>query len=148
MQKLSSESKAMDIVQETMTLVWRKAHLFNQDKGAAKTWVYTLMRNQIFDHLRKLQSNKESKLSEDIWPIEQVIADEQFRFFDHIESKKLQTCIAVLPAEQRQIIEGLYFQELSQEQLAKQMDLPLGTVKSRLRLAIARLKQQLGAYHD
>lgn len=146
--KFPNEAQASEVVQETMTNVWRKAHLFDQDKGAATTWVYTVMRNVTFDMLRKIKSNKEDNLSDDIWPIAESMTSEDEVFDDHLENKQLITGIDALPEAQQAVVKGFYFMEMSQEQLATHLNLPLGTIKSRLRLALAKLKVQLGDQHD
>lgn len=142
--KFPVEAQAHEVVQETMSNVWRKSHLFNQDKGAATTWVYTIMRNVTFDMLRKIKSNKESNVSEDIWPIAESATLEEEPFQDHLENKELLAEIECLPESQQQVVKGFYFMEMSQEQLAEHLNLPLGTVKSRLRLALGKLRLQLG----
>ena len=142
--KFPNEAQAHEVVQETMSNVWRKSHLFNQDKGAATTWVYTIMRNVTFDMLRKVQSNKEHNVSDDIWPISEDIVMEEESFQDHLENRELLAVIEDLPESQQQVVKGFYFMEMSQEQLAEHLNLPLGTVKSRLRLALGKLKLQLG----
>ena len=106
------------------------------------------MRNVTFDMLRKVQSNKEDNLSEDIWPIIESTNIEEETFSDHLENKQLLSVIKELPENQQQVVKGFYFMEMSQEQLANHLSLPLGTVKSRLRLALAKLKIQLGDKHD
>ncbi|WP_442872200.1 sigma-70 family RNA polymerase sigma factor [Colwellia sp. 20A7] len=146
--KFPNETQASEVVQETMSNVWRKAHLFDKNKGAATTWVYTVMRNVTFDILRKIKGNKEDTLSDDIWPIAESIATEEETFDDHLENKQLLTVIDELPEAQQQVVKGFYFMEMSQEQLAVHLNLPLGTIKSRLRLALAKLKVQLGENHD
>jgi RNA polymerase sigma-70 factor (ECF subfamily) len=146
--KFPNEAQASEVVQETMSNVWRKAHLFNQDKGAATTWVYTVMRNVTFDMLRKIKGNKEDNLSDDIWPIAESMTVEEESFDDHLENEQLLTVIKNLPEVQQQVVKGFYFREMSQEQLAVHLNLPLGTIKSRLRLALAKLKTQLGEKHD
>jgi RNA polymerase sigma-70 factor (ECF subfamily) len=151
--KFPNEAQAKEVVQETMSNVWRKAHLFDQNKGAATTWVYRVMRNVTFDMLRKIKGNKESNLSDDIWPLvesemlESTVTQDAI-FDDHLESKQLLSVIENLPEVQQQVVKGFYFLEMSQEQLAVHLDLPLGTIKSRLRLALAKLKVQLGEKHD
>ncbi|NOH95984.1 sigma-70 family RNA polymerase sigma factor [Vibrio sp. 99-70-13A1] len=147
MTKLNNEASANELVQETMTNIWKKAHLYNEDKGAATTWVYTVMRNAAFDMLRKIKSKAEQNVADDIWPIDAALAEsneEESPFADHLMSRHIMNQIDTLPPAQRTIVKGVYFQELSQEQLAQQLDVPLGTVKSRLRLALAKLKQQMG----
>lgn len=146
--KFPNEAQASEVVQETMSNVWRKAHLFNQNKGAATTWVYTVMRNVTFDMLRKIKGNKEDNLIDDIWPIAESMTSEDESFDDHLENKQLLTVIEKLPEVQQQVVKGFYFMEMSQEQLAVHLNLPLGTIKSRLRLALAKLKVQLGEEHD
>jgi RNA polymerase sigma-70 factor (ECF subfamily) len=146
--KVPNEAQATEVVQETMSNVWRKSHLFDKDKGAATTWVYTVMRNVTFDTLRKIKGNKEDNLSDDIWPIAESIGNEDQSFEDHLENKQLLTVIDDLPEAQQEVVKGFYFMEMSQEQLAIHLNLPLGTIKSRLRLALAKLKMQLGDSHD
>ena len=146
--KFPNEAQASEVVQDTMSNVWRKAHLFNQDKGAATTWVYTIMRNVSFDMLRKIKGNKEDNLSDDIWPIAENMNSEAETFDDHLAHENLLSVIKELPQAQQDVVKGFYFREMSQEQLAVHLHLPLGTVKSRLRLALGKLKVQLGEKHD
>lgn len=147
-QKLGNESLVNDVVQDTMGKVWRKAYLFDAEKGAATTWIYTVMRNVIFDHLRKVQHNREDNISDDIWPMLEGQALEETSFPDHLQNRQLLAAIDSLPENQRDVLKGFYLQEMSQEQLANHLDLPLGTVKSRLRLALSKLKKQLGDQND
>jgi RNA polymerase sigma-70 factor (ECF subfamily) len=148
--QLGNEAQAHELVQETMSNVWRKAHLYDGDKGAATTWVYTVMRNAAFDMLRRVKSKAEMNLGDDIWPIEQVQSEEALpEFADHLMEKQMLAYVDSLPEAQRAVVKGVYYQELSQEQLAQQFGVPIGTIKSRLRLALAKLKQQMGdQQHD
>ena len=147
-QKLGCEQLAGEVMQETMTNVWRKAHLFKVDKGQATTWIYTIMRNVIFDTLRKIKSKQNEYLSEDIYPIADEVLTTDDNFKDHLLSKKLQGIVEMLPQPQQQVVKAIYFQEMTHEQLADQLNIPVGTVKSRLRLALNRLKQHIGSQHD
>jgi RNA polymerase sigma-70 factor (ECF subfamily) len=79
--------------------------------------------------------------------VEQAVPESEI-FVDHLSNQKLQRCIESLPDKQQQVVRGVFFQELSQEQLARQLQIPLGTVKSRLRLALEKLKKELGEQHD
>ncbi|OHU85413.1 RNA polymerase subunit sigma [Pseudoalteromonas amylolytica] len=146
--QFGNEALAMELVQETLTSVWRKAHLYHPDRGAATTWVYTVMRNASFDALRKMKSNKEEHISEDIWPLlqEEQMADPDFQ--DHLQSKQIQDYISKLPLAQQEVVKGVYFQEMSQEQLAEHLSIPVGTVKSRLRLALQKLRAEIGDSND
>ena len=146
--KFPNEVQAQEVVQETMTNVWRKAHLFDPEKGAATTWVYTVMRNITFDALRKIKSNREDNLSDDIWPVIEGEVTHDESYADHLESKQLIDVIETLPEAQQEVVKGFYLMEMSQEQLANHLNLPLGTIESRLRLALAKLKGQLGESND
>jgi RNA polymerase sigma factor (sigma-70 family) len=146
--KVNTEAQANEVVQETMGNVWRKSHLFDGNKGAVTTWVYTIMRNVTFDMLRKVKSNREDTLSDDIWPIAEAGNVQDTDFEDHLASERLRSVIDCLPENQQQVIKAYYFMEMSQDQLAVHLNLPLGTIKSRLRLALGKLKAQLGEIHD
>ncbi|MGS0695517.1 sigma-70 family RNA polymerase sigma factor [Shewanella sp. 0m-4] len=145
-QKLSTQGLAMDLVQETMTTVWTKAHLFNAEKGSITTWVFTIMRNRCFDMLRKVQHNKEDTFADDIWPV--FDSAEACEHEDHILTAKLLKHVDDLPPLQRQVVKGIYLQELSQQELASKLSVPLGTVKSRLRLGLVKLKGILEKHYD
>lgn len=146
--KFTNEAQANEVVQETMTNVWRKAHLYSVEKGAVTTWVYTVMRNVTFDMLRKVKAKKEDNLSDDIWPMVEGQQVDDFQFSDHLQQEKILRYLDKLPENQRQVVKGFYFLEMSQEQLAEHLNVPLGTVKSRLRLALSKLKMQFGEDHD
>ena len=146
LQRLQIEAQAMELVQETMLLVWRKAALFNSDKGKASAWIYTVMRNVCFDMLRKKQRNKEDDVSDDLWPLFEE--DESTVDNDHLFSRRLLSYLNSLPAQQKEVVEAIYLQDLSQQELAQRLGLPLGTVKSRLRLAINKLKSKLESAND
>ena len=139
--KLNSEAQASEVVQDTMSNVWRKAHLFDASKGAATTWVYTVMRNVSFDLLRKVKANKEDSLSDDIFPMAESTISDDDTFADHLENKRLLGGIGLLPENQQQVVKGFYLMEMSQEQLAQQLNLPLGTIKSRLKIGLRELRK-------
>jgi RNA polymerase sigma factor (sigma-70 family) len=146
--KFSNPDQASEVLQETMSNIWRKAHFFDANKGQASTWIYTIMRNVTFDMLRKIKTNKEDNLSDDIWPMVDESQAKTAVYDDHLAKKHILASLDQLPENQKMVVKGFYFQDMSQEQLAQHLDLPLGTVKSRLRLAIEKLKVQLGDHHD
>lgn len=146
-QRLGQQGLALDLLQETMTTVWTKAHLFNPEKGAVSTWIFTIMRNQCFDMLRRVQHNREDAFGDDIWPLFED-ADAGDGMTDHKLSDKLLQHVEQLPPLQRQIVQGVYLQELSQQELAERLGIPIGTVKSRLRLGLEKLRCYLEKHHD
>lgn len=146
--QLNTDAQASELVQETLSNVWKKAHQYDASKGAATTWVYTIMRNASFDMLRKIQTKNEQLLGDDIWPIEAEEYCDNDGHADHLMERQMLNYVDSLPEPQQLVVKGVYFQELSQEQLSKQLGVPLGTVKSRLRLALAKLKEQIGESDD
>lgn len=147
LQRLKQQGLAMDLVQETMTTVWTKSHLYNKDKGSVTTWVFTIMRNQCFDMLRRVQHNREDAYGEDIWPLYDV-AVSQDNHLDHKLTAKLLAHVDSLPLAQRQVVQGIYMQELTQQELADALKVPIGTIKSRLRLGLEKLKSFLETQND
>jgi RNA polymerase sigma factor (sigma-70 family) len=141
---LNSDAAANELLQETMSNVWRKAHYYDVDKGAPTTWIYTIMRNASFDMLRKIRSRREELLSDDIWPLVEANAVEEVELDDHLMHRKINAHLLNLPNAQQQVIKGVYFDQLSHEALSKQLGIPIGTVKSRLRLALNKLKLHIG----
>ncbi|MFT5880689.1 MAG: RNA polymerase sigma-70 factor (ECF subfamily) [Moritella sp.] len=138
--KFHNPTMAMELVQETMLLIWRKATLFNNSKGNAAGWVFTVMRNHCFDMLRKVQSNKEDTVSDELWPLFGDQIEEKQT--DWLEINNLKRHLGALPRPQKQVVEGLYLRGLTQPELAEHLNVPIGTIKSRLRLALTKLKQE------
>nr|WP_144208710.1 sigma-70 family RNA polymerase sigma factor [Shewanella donghaensis] len=146
-QRLSQQGLAMDLVQETMTRVWTKAHLYNSDKAAVSTWVFTVMRNQCFDMLRKVQNNREDAFGDDIWPLFESDGSDE-KEDDFKLSATLLKHVDSLPPLQKQVVQGIYMQELTQQELADKLKVPIGTVKSRLRLGLEKLKGFMEKHYD
>ena len=139
----------MELVQDTMTNVWQKSHLFDASKGSASTWIFTIARNIRFDLLRKQRNRKEDICADDLWPVlcEQTGDPNEVAHDDQVSFDQLSELIHVLPDKQRQVIEAIYIEGKSQQEVADEMDIPLGTVKSRTRLALLRLKEMM-TQHD
>lgn len=145
LRQTGNESQAMEMVQETMTNVWQKAHLFNAEKGSPSTWIFTIARNIRFDMLRRQQNRKEDICSEDLWPVlfEQT-ADENAEDLDqHATLHEIGEKIQELPEKQRVVIEAIYVTGKSQQEVSDELGIPLGTVKSRTRLALQKLKEMM-----
>ncbi|MDA8585406.1 sigma-70 family RNA polymerase sigma factor [Rhodobacteraceae bacterium] len=136
----ASESLADECMQDVMVTLWTKAHLFDASRASASTWVFTIARNKKIDALRKMRRPEPEDL---VWGPEaepdaaDVVTLRQ-------ESAKLTKAILELPQKQRELIERVYFGELSHSEIAKVTGLPLGTIKSRIRLALERLRHAMG----
>lgn len=128
-----------DLVQEVMTSVWRKAHQYDRKKAKASTWIFTIARNQRIDMLRRTAKLKNEVLTEEIWDepaTDGPIVDVQRRTAERLIRGK----IGALPAEQREVLGKVYMEEKSHQDVANELGIPLGTVKSRVRLALSKLR--------
>ena len=138
----SDETMAEEIAQQTLLQVWRKAHLFNEEKAAASTWIFRIARNLRLDLLRKEKHYEYD--DHDLTTIEDE-RDTQDQIVDQNQQATLvRSAMQQLPAEQLEIVRLSFYEGLSHGEIAKQLDLPLGTVKSRMRLAFKRVKENVG----
>lgn len=132
-------AQAEDIVQDVMLTVWRKAHLFDPHRAQVSAWIYQIARNRQIDVIRKERRPvpEELKLPEtDEIDASQILAVEQ-------DAAQLKAALAKLTPDQRAIIEQAYLGELTHQEISAQSGLPLGTVKSRIRLGLERLRHDL-----
>jgi RNA polymerase sigma-70 factor (ECF subfamily) len=136
-----------DLVQEAMLTVWQKAPLYDLDRGTAQSWIFTLTRNRCFDILRKMKRQPATVSADDIWPQEgdgdSQLAHEEVGTME-VEVSKIETFYGDLPAAQRAVIEQIYIHDRTHEEAAAVLDIPLGTLKSRLRLGVGKLRQMVG----
>ncbi len=148
LKQLGNEALAMELVQDTMSNVWQKAHLFNSEKGSPSTWIFTIARNIRFDMLRKVQNRKEDICADDLWPVlcEQTPDQNETSLDEQITLEQIGHLFDELPEKQKVVIEAIYIDGKSQQEIADELDIPLGTVKSRTRLALQRLKGMLSEY--
>ncbi|MDN2481869.1 sigma-70 family RNA polymerase sigma factor [Vibrio agarivorans] len=144
---MGQEQVALEMVQETMTIVWQKAHLFDGSKSSLSTWVYTVARNLCFDSLRKYKGRASHLSTEDIWPADYCPPDLVDHYAPEHEMLKEQVVkyLDKLPEAQRTVVQAVYLEELPQQQVADMLNIPLGTVKSRLRLAVEKLRISIEA---
>ena len=129
------ESTAEEIMQETMLSVWRKAHLYHRKKASASTWIFTLARNQSIDWMRK-QKYPEYGLEE--WHEEPD--DSKDECADSVLTDRMIKAINTLPENQAQVIYMSFFEGRSHTDISDRLGVPLGSVKSRIRLASEKLK--------
>lgn len=136
----ASSAVAEELAQEALLNVWRKAHLFDPAKASAATWLFTVARNLRIDAIRR---EKHPELDpEDFMPQPEADADKGLMLAE--DEGRLRVALKGLPADQIQVVELSFFADKPHSQIALELGIPLGTVKSRLRLAIARLKQAMG----
>ena len=143
MGKGMSDEVAEELTQEIMLTVWRRAESYDPKKAAASTWLFTIARNRRIDYLRG-NSRVEVELDDEMLDIESTESDPQAKFVsDEQAAQKLQRALEKLPQEQRQVMHLSYFRGQSHGAIARWLDLPIGTVKSRIRLAMQAVRVHL-----
>jgi RNA polymerase sigma-70 factor (ECF subfamily) len=146
-----NEQLANDLVQEAFLTVWRKAPLYDLDRGNAQGWIFTLARNRCFDMLRKQKRQPSTINADDIWPIdgelEQALVNED-QGMQTVEVSRIESLYDELPDAQRAVVEQIYIHDRTHEEAAEVLDIPLGTLKSRLRLAMGKLRDKIGIHQD
>ena len=139
---------AEELVQETMIKVWRKAPTFSASQASASTWIYTIARNTRIDWLRQQARKDPNDLNaEDIYDERETPTP--FSSLVHLRNKRqIGEQLKLLPRDQSEVLQMMYFQGKSGQQVADALDLPLGTVKSRIRLALGKLKLSMAATQE
>ncbi|MFT6094122.1 MAG: RNA polymerase sigma-70 factor (ECF subfamily) [Pseudohongiellaceae bacterium] len=142
-----NEQVAHDLVQEAMLTVWQKAPLYDLDRGTAQSWIFTLTRNRCFDMLRKQKRQPSTVSADDIWPVEgdgdAVFVNEE-RGSLEVEIAQIERFYADLPEAQQAVVKQIFVLDRTHEEAAKALRIPLGTLKSRLRLGVGKLRQLIG----
>ncbi len=132
---------AEELAQETLLTVWRKAKLYSGEKGSATTWIFTIARNLRIDRLRReipwqeLPSGYAEEPSTDA-PPDEVLSERE-------RGERVKAALAKLPADQHEVVVLAYIEGLSHSEIASRLGLPLGTVKSRMRLAYLKVREAI-----
>lgn len=131
-----------ELMQETMMTVWNKANQFDPARGSASSWIFTIARNVRVDAYRKsnrpaFDPNDPAFVPDEITPADVTMEMDQ-------EAERLREAMAQLPPEQVELLKLSFYEEASHSTIAEKLNLPLGTVKSRIRLAFSKLRETLG----
>ncbi|MEP4378430.1 MAG: sigma-70 family RNA polymerase sigma factor [Alphaproteobacteria bacterium] len=142
----SDDSQAEELAQETMASVWRKAAQFDPARAAASTWIFTIARNLRIDTFRRINRPALDPHDPALVPNpppqgDAVLEQKQI-------AAQIRSALATLPEDQRRVLHMSFFDEQSHSQIAAALDLPLGTVKSRIRLAFGRVKATIGDSYE
>jgi RNA polymerase sigma-70 factor, ECF subfamily len=136
---------AEELMQEAMVQVWRKAATFDPSKAAVSTWLFTIVRNKRIDMIRR-EVRPELK-AEDFEVFVQPEQGADDRVGALIEADRIAVALKTLTADQRLVLEKAFYEDKSHSAIAIEIGLPLGTVKSRIRLALSRLKVMIADDH-
>jgi RNA polymerase sigma-70 factor (ECF subfamily) len=137
-----SQELAAELAQETMLRVWNQSLSFDAAKGSPALWIYVIARNLKYDYLRKIKNDPLRAASSDIYNDDASFAREA-NVEDLFDLAQLKTQIEKLSLDQRDIIHKIYFEGMTQQEIADENGIPLGTVKSRVRLAVATIKEMM-----
>src|SRR3569832_355539 len=146
MARTGSPGVAEELMQETMVSVWNKAAMYDPGKGAASTWIFSIARNLRIDAYRREKHPEYAPADPAFQPEAAPAADHQLE--GEAAAEIVRRALDTLPADQAEVLRLAYFEDNSQSTIAEALSLPLGTVKSRLRLAFAKLRDALGREGD
>lgn len=145
MRLVQERSTAEDLLQEVFLQIWREAEKYSPERGTPEAWIITITRSRAIDKLRSIRRRDKSFV-----PMEGAAGKE---YDGSVESGAaaadarimVNSALAQLPESQRKVMELAYFDGMSQSEIAERMNEPLGTVKTRMRAALARLREIVGA---
>ena len=150
---LSDRDEAEEVVQEAFTIVWQRVDLYDSEAGGLMAWLLRITRNRALDRLRhrRRQLRKVERVRSlggggDPWtnPVE----PNEAAFPGWQVHETVHSALRALPEEQRSVVRLAYFEGLTQSEIAEQLGIPLGTVKTRLRLAFDKLRSGLASLRD
>ena len=130
---------AEECAQDVMSTLWQKSHLFDPARASVATWIFTIARNRRIDVARKARRPEPEELpwGPDAEPDQADVLEAAQ------ETRRLVDALADLPEKQRALIQRAFYGDLSHSEIAAETGLPLGTIKSRIRLALDRLRQKM-----
>jgi RNA polymerase sigma-70 factor, ECF subfamily len=144
MRMLRVRSDAEDLLQEVFVQVWRQAQSYNVDRGSPEAWIVNIARSRAIDKIRSIRRMEKSFVltddparAESSENVESSAAESEVRM-------AMNSALATLPEAQRRVLELAYFGGLTQTEIAERLAEPLGTVKTRMRSGIQRLREMLG----
>ena len=135
----SDAGTAEDCAQDVMATVWRKAGQFDPTRASVATWIFTIARNRRIDIARRDRRPEPEDLP---WGNEDE-PDQADVYEAAQDNKRLAEALADLPEKQRLLVQRAFYGDLSHSEIAAETGLPLGTIKSRIRLALDRLRQKM-----
>ena len=138
----ATAQQAEDLAQEAMLMVWRKAAQFDPARASAATWIFTIARNLRIDLIRRERHPGFDPADPQLAPPDIALADADVEAVQ--DARTVQAALRDLPSDQAAVIALFFFSDKPHSEIAAELNIPLGTVKSRLRLAMARLRAQLG----
>jgi RNA polymerase sigma-70 factor, ECF subfamily len=138
---VGDQAAAEEITQDAFTRIWDQAATYRPEQAKVKTWLVTIARNRTIDELRRRKARPSPVLLEEAWHVS--INNLEETVDGRAQSVQVRTALSELPTEQQQVLIMAYFGGYSQSEISAELALPLGTVKTRMRLAMQKLRQTL-----
>ena len=139
LQIIPQQEIAEDVLQEVFLKIWQNIRSYDETKGRLYTWMLNIARNQAIDRTRSKEFNNRNKTTE----LSEIVYTERQTVNAGIDDVGLKKTIGNLPDENRKLLELAYFQGYTQEEISKILNIPLGTVKTRIRATIIQLRKIL-----
>lgn len=136
---------AEDVVQEGFLALWRSGARYDHNRGSVRTWILGIVHNRAIDALRRRAVRDRGRVSEE--GIEERVASPErtdLEFARRDEAREIRDALQQLPDEQSRVIELAYFGGLTHVEIASMLDIPVGTIKGRMRLGLAKMRMALG----
>lgn len=137
----ATAESAEELTQEAMLTVWRKAKHFSAERGTASAWIFTIARNLRIDETRRDKRAQLYALVNEFDDVDPDRPDELVNASEH--ATRVRSAMSDLPSEQLEVVELSFIEGAAHNEIAERLSLPLGTVKSRLRLAMRRMRKSL-----
>ena len=137
----ADDGTAEEVMQEALLMVWRRAETYDRRQATVSTWLFTIARNKRIDRIRR-EKRPEFDPTDPLLVPEPEAPPDQAHDAGQAEDR-LRAALATLPPEQAELVRTAFFQDLSHRDIATARNLPLGTVKSRIRLALEKLRKAL-----
>ncbi|WP_157765646.1 sigma-70 family RNA polymerase sigma factor [Halobacteriovorax marinus] len=139
-----SKEESLELAQEVMLKIWRFADQFDEKKGKLSTWIFQIVRNTKFDFFRKKGSDPLAVEASEVYA-DELLSNEELEdnFVKEYHRMETRVLINSLPIEQQRVVNLVYGEGLSHSECALKENIPLGTVKSRIRLAVASIRNGL-----
>lgn len=143
---VGNRETAEEVVQEAFLAIWRRAETYRPERGAVRNWLLAVVRHRAIDVVRAREARPRTTPVDDL-PLAATDDPEQAAL-QSVHGAQIREAVAALPVDQRTAVELAYFAGLSYPEIALRLGIPLGTVKSRLRLALGRLRERLAPEHS
>lgn len=140
LQVIPQPETAEDVLQEVFVRIWQNIGAYDPQKARLYTWMLNIARNAAIDRLRSKDFNKSTKTAE----LKEHVYEEREGSAGAVEDVGLKKVLNALPTESRRLLELSYFQGYTQEEIARLLGIPLGTVKTRIRTTIMHLRKLIG----